>query len=77
MSGSFQCDGESEFKRHVEAWSSRGLAIKLDARKIVDGVLRLADQGENAVEASLAEGYFESGAGRKSVGADGGNIDLS
>src|SRR5271170_368063 len=38
------------------------------------GVLRLADQRENAIKSALTEGYFESGARSKSVGAYPSNI---
>jgi hypothetical protein len=72
--GPFQCDGESKLERHVKARRGRRLSIKLYPREIVDGVLRLVNQRENAVEAALAEGYFESRAWGKSIGADGGNV---
>jgi hypothetical protein len=53
-----QRNHQSQLKRHVETWSAWNRSINLHPREIVNRILRLLNQRENAVESPLPKRYF-------------------
>ena len=74
MCRSLQRHGKPQFEGHIEPGSSRGASVELDAREIVNGILRLSNQREDAVEPPLSERNFQGSARSKAEGADACNI---
>ncbi len=71
----FETEAASSSRSHIEPGSSRGALVELDARKVMDGILRLSNQRENAVEPPLSvKRNFKGSARSKAEGADACNI---
>ena len=55
---------QAKLERHVESWScKRGISIKLDHGKIVNGIAATEDEVEDFVEAILSAGNLDGGMG--------------
>ena len=56
------CDGEPEFKWHIEPGSTGGCTVQLHSRKIMDRMAAALNEIQNPVETALAAGDAESDA---------------
>lgn len=61
---------ESKLERHVKTRRRRRLFVKLDARKIVEGVTAGTDQAKDTVQSALTARDFQCSAGNETEAAD-------